>query len=99
MPIEKWEEEFCERFTQLKYAGANEYVGFKGKPDDVIDFIETLLSRQKQELLGNGVSQWKNYGIEKGYWAYFKQEIKDELLEIADKRELKELRKISGKIF
>jgi hypothetical protein len=64
----------------------------------VQDFKEiSKKNNMKNAIRFGDVSAWREYGKLRGYWKYFKDEIKEEikkdLLAIADKGELEELRR------
>lgn len=49
----------------------------------VKDFISTLLLSQKKEI-PMGVSQWREHGKKYGYWDYFMEQQKKEMIEKID---------------
>jgi|6_EtaG_2_1085325.scaffolds.fasta_scaffold01870_13 hypothetical protein len=70
MEIKNWEKEYEKRFTDFTTSA----LWYK----TVKSFISNLLAQQKKEI---GVSQWKEDGKKYGYWDYFKDEVKKEILE------------------
>ena len=71
---------------------------------------EEILKMTKQELKDYkwseelfespmGISEWSNYGERYGYWNYYNDKIKNDLLKIADEGEYEDLRREVEKYF
>ena len=45
------------------------------------ELMEENTCPQCEELIPSGVSQWRDYGKKYGYWGYFEEEIRNEVIE------------------
>ena len=82
----EWEKEFYDKFLSPRTMWAQDESGKWYGKEDVKQFISSLLAEREKEVkekycsVPMGVTRWKEYGIEYGYWDYWMEQRDKEIL-------------------